>query len=180
MAPSRHRTTPRPAAVTEHLKAQWIRRAAKIAKCRQALLIDPDTNDNRRKTPPIATVEHRKWDTDEHRLTRIFLRLASTLREGKRLRGGVMGISKDFVFDFRRISRNQAVNQEKAERELSVQIRFRIQNHVVKATDLANTKLYSDRVPTAHPQKDPSALRLSVLIRVPLLCNCDGYSAPLR
>jgi len=43
------------------------------------------------------------------------------------------------------------MDQEKAEREPSVQIRFRIQNHIVKATDLANTKLYSDRVPTAHP-----------------------------
>ncbi len=51
-----------------------------------------------------------------------------------------MGIAKDIVIDFRRISRNQAVNQEKAERKSSVQIRFQIQRHVVKATDLANTK----------------------------------------
>ena len=74
-----------------------------------------------------------------------------------------MGISEDLVLDLGRISRNQALNQQETKRESSVQIRFRIQKHVVKATDPSDTKLGSDRVPTTDFQKKSTQ---SAFIRV--------------
>ena len=79
--------------------------------------------------------------------------MASTLREGKRLRGDVMEIWMEVVFDFRRISRNHALNQQETEQEPSVQIRFRINNPVVEVHDSADTKFYSDLETTTQLSK---------------------------
>jgi len=59
--------------------------------------------------------------TDRHGF---FSKAESTFGEDKRLRGDVEGISKDSVFDLRRISRNPEVDQREAEQERSVEIRF--------------------------------------------------------
>jgi len=65
------------------------------------------------------------------------------------------------------------LDQDNAERELSVQIRFRIKNHVIGVPGPADTKLYNDRETTTQ-LSNKSVRSAFIRVQFAMVRRCDG------